>query len=71
MLVHDLVCTRQGIGAASGPIKEAILRHKTRLKSEYVRAQLSRKDKPEGTHTCNPCSQCRGILFDCAGGVVY
>ena len=50
MLVHDLVCTRQGIGAATGPIKEAILRHKTRLKSEYVRAQLTRKDDVEGTN---------------------
>ena len=49
VLVYDLLCSKQGIAAASGPIKDAILRHKTRLKADYVRAQLSRKVKAEGT----------------------
>jgi putative methyltransferase len=43
VLVHDLLCSKQGIAAATGPIKEAIFRHKTRLKSDYVRAQISHK----------------------------
>ena len=48
VLVHDLLCSKQGIAAATGPVKEAILRHKTRLKSEYVRAQLARNDRTKG-----------------------
>ena len=48
MLVHDLLCSKQGIAAASGRIKDAILRHKTRLKADYVRAQLLRTEKTEG-----------------------
>jgi hypothetical protein len=48
VLVHDLLCSKQGIAAANGPIKDAILRHKTRLKADYVRKQLSQKDKAEG-----------------------
>ena len=47
VLVHDLLCSKQGIAAATGPIKDAILRHKTRLKSDHVRAQLSRGEKNE------------------------
>ena len=48
VLVHDLLCSKQGIAAANGPIKDAILRHKTRLKADYVRKQLSRTHKAEG-----------------------
>ena len=41
VLVHDLLCSKGGIAAARGPVKEAVLRHKTRLKADYVRAQLN------------------------------
>ena len=47
VLVHDLL-SRGGIAAASGPVKEAVLRHKTRLKADYVRAQLSKHDNVKG-----------------------
>ena len=40
MLVHDLLCSKGGIGAGGGPIKDAILRHKTRLKADFVKAEL-------------------------------
>jgi 25S rRNA (cytosine2278-C5)-methyltransferase len=40
VLVHDLLCSKGGIGAGSGPIKDAILRHKTRLKADFVKAEL-------------------------------
>lgn len=48
VLVHDLLSSRGGIAAASGPVKEAVLRHKTRLKADYVRAQLSKHDNVKG-----------------------
>jgi len=48
VLLHDFLCSKQGIAAANGPIKEAILRHKTRLKSEYVKAQVLSKAKAKG-----------------------
>ena len=48
VLVHDLLCSKGGINAANGQIKDAILRHKTRLKAEYVKARLSRSEKTEG-----------------------
>ena len=48
VLLHDLLCSKGGIAAANGPIKEAVLRHKTRLKADYVRAQLSKPDNNEG-----------------------
>jgi 25S rRNA (cytosine2278-C5)-methyltransferase len=40
VLVHDLLCSKGGIGAGSGPIKDAILRHKTRLKADFVKVEL-------------------------------
>ena len=40
MLVHDLLCSKGGIAAGTGPIKDAILRHKTRLKADFVKAEL-------------------------------
>jgi 25S rRNA (cytosine2278-C5)-methyltransferase len=51
VLVHDLLCSKGGIAAASGQIKDAILRHKTRLKADFVRAQLLRGDKFDSEDT--------------------
>jgi 25S rRNA (cytosine2278-C5)-methyltransferase len=50
VLVHDLLCSKQGIATAKGPIKDSVLRHKTRLKSDYVRAQLSQKVAKNGAN---------------------
>ncbi|RPD61175.1 S-adenosyl-L-methionine-dependent methyltransferase [Lentinus tigrinus ALCF2SS1-7] len=44
VLVHDLLLSR-GIQAGDGPIKQAVLRHKTRLTSEFTRAKLKRGAK--------------------------
>jgi putative methyltransferase len=39
VLVHDLLLC-DGIQAGDGPIKQAVLRHKTRLKSEFQRIKI-------------------------------
>ena len=44
VLVHDLLLAK-GIQAGDGPIKQAVLRHKTRLTSEFTRAKLKRGAK--------------------------
>ncbi|KZS92513.1 S-adenosyl-L-methionine-dependent methyltransferase [Sistotremastrum niveocremeum HHB9708] len=44
LLVHDLLFAR-GIQAGDGPIKQAVLRHKTRLQSELVRLKIARSVK--------------------------
>lgn len=41
VLVHDLLLTK-GIQAGDGPIKQAILRHKTRLHGEFQRIKIKR-----------------------------
>lgn len=41
VLVHDLLLSR-GIQAGDGPVKQAILKHKTRLRSEFQRAKIKR-----------------------------
>lgn len=41
VLVHDLLLAN-GIQAGDGPVKQAILRHKTRLHSELSRAKIKR-----------------------------
>jgi 25S rRNA (cytosine2278-C5)-methyltransferase len=41
LLVHDLLFAK-GIQAADGPIKSAVLRNKTRLKAELIKAQIKR-----------------------------
>lgn len=40
-LVHDLLLAR-GIQAGDGPIKQAILRHKTRLHGEFQKLKIKR-----------------------------
>lgn len=52
VLVHDTLLAN-GIQAGDGPIKQAILRHKTRLKSELQRIKIKRgvKSDLELTHT--------------------
>ncbi|KAI0050443.1 S-adenosyl-L-methionine-dependent methyltransferase, partial [Auriscalpium vulgare] len=41
VLVHDLLLS-SGIQAGDGPIKQAVLRHKTRLRSEFERIKIKR-----------------------------
>ena len=41
VLVHDLLLTN-GIQAGDGPVKQAVLRHKTRLNSELQRIKVKR-----------------------------
>lgn len=40
LLVHDLLFSKGGIQAGDGPIKQAILRHKTRLQSELAKIKV-------------------------------
>ncbi|KAG1734159.1 S-adenosyl-L-methionine-dependent methyltransferase [Suillus lakei] len=46
VLVHDILLAN-GIQAGDGPIKQAILRHKTRLKSEFQRIKIKRGVKSD------------------------
>jgi len=41
VLVHDLLLSR-GIQAGDGPIKQAVLRHKTRLHGEFQKIKIKR-----------------------------
>lgn len=41
VLVHDLLLAR-GIQAGDGPIKQAVLRHKTRLHGEFQKLKIKR-----------------------------
>lgn len=41
VLVHDMLLAR-GIQAGDGPLKQAVLRHKTRLHSELQRVKIKR-----------------------------
>ena len=41
LLVHDLLLSR-GIQAGDGPLKQAILRHKTRLSAEFTKLKIKR-----------------------------
>lgn len=61
VLVHDLLLTKKGIEAQDGPIKQAILRHKTRLQAEWIKlkvkqgalsdADMAQQDTREGGPT--------------------
>ncbi|KZO96580.1 williams-Beuren syndrome critical region protein 20 copy A [Calocera viscosa TUFC12733] len=42
VLVHDLLFARGGIQASDGPIKQAVLRHQTRLKAELVKLKIKK-----------------------------
>lgn len=45
LLVHDLLLNKSGIVANSGPFKDAVLRHKTRLNAEWIKAKIKMKAK--------------------------
>ena len=47
VLVHDLILSG-GIQAGDGPVKQAILRHKTRLRGEWQRLKIKRGAKTDG-----------------------
>lgn len=40
VLVHDLLLANGGIQAGDGVVKQAVLRHKTRLNSEFQRIKI-------------------------------
>jgi 25S rRNA (cytosine2278-C5)-methyltransferase len=42
LLVHDVLLSSGGIQAGDGPIKQAVLRHKTRLRSELEKLKIKR-----------------------------
>ena len=42
LLVHDLLFARGGIQAGDGPIKQAIMRHKTRLQAELTKLKVKK-----------------------------
>ncbi|KAL1748928.1 S-adenosyl-L-methionine-dependent methyltransferase [Schizophyllum fasciatum] len=44
VLVHDLLLSR-GIQAGDGPVKQAVLRHKTRLQAEFAKIKIKRGAK--------------------------
>ena len=49
MLVHDQLLAKRGIALPDqNPMKQAILKHKTRLKAEYIRAQIKMKKEDNG-----------------------
>lgn len=41
LLVHDLLLSR-GIQAGDGPVKQAVLRHKTRISAEFTKLKIKR-----------------------------
>ncbi|CCG84528.1 protein of unknown function [Taphrina deformans PYCC 5710] len=45
VLIHDLLLNKGGIVANSGPFKDAVLRHKTRLQAEWIKAKIKLKVK--------------------------
>lgn len=40
VLVHDFLLRKGGIATSTGPLKESIFRHKSRLSSEFTRAKI-------------------------------
>ncbi|KAH9068155.1 S-adenosyl-L-methionine-dependent methyltransferase [Lactarius deliciosus] len=46
VLVHDLLLS-SGVQAGDGPVKQALLRHKTRLRSEFQRVKIRRGAKSD------------------------
>ena len=42
VLVHDLLLAPGGIQAGDGPVKQAVLRHKTRLHGELEKLKIRR-----------------------------
>ncbi|KAG8832406.1 hypothetical protein FRC17_001387 [Serendipita sp. 399] len=42
VLVHDLLLSKGGIQMGDGPVKQAILKHKTRLNAEFVKEKVKR-----------------------------
>ena len=47
VLVHDLLLAPGGIQASDGPIKQAVLRHKTRLHGELQKLKIKRGAKSD------------------------
>ncbi|KAG8782323.1 hypothetical protein FRC16_002638, partial [Serendipita sp. 398] len=40
VLVHDLLLSKGGIQMRDGPVKQAVLKHKTRLNAEFVKEKV-------------------------------
>lgn len=47
VLVHDMLLSN-GIQAGDGPIKQAVMRHKTRLHGEFQKIKIKRGVKSNG-----------------------
>lgn len=47
ILTHDLLLAKGGIQAKDGPVKQAVLRHKTRLQAEWVKLKIKRGAKSD------------------------
>jgi putative methyltransferase len=70
LLLHDLLMQNRGIQASdTWPIKQAVMRHKARLKAEFVKAKIkvgATKDgliegAEEGTSLQRPCNILRSM----------
>lgn len=42
LLIHDFLISKTGITAGKGPLKDAVIRHKTRLKGELTKVLVKR-----------------------------
>ena len=42
VLAHDLLLAKGGIQAPDGPIKQAVMRHRTRIQAEWVKLKIKR-----------------------------
>ena len=67
VLVHDVLLSA-GIQAGDGPIKQAVLRHKTRLRSELQRIKVKRGVKSDkelahpGDERAGGCLACSSTI---------
>ncbi|GJJ08269.1 hypothetical protein Clacol_002479 [Clathrus columnatus] len=54
LLVHDLLFSKGGIQCSDGPIKQAVMRHKTRLQAELVKFKVKRGVISNNDLACEP-----------------
>lgn len=64
VLVHDVLLS-SGIQAGDGPLKQAILRHKTRMHSEFQRIKIKRRVKLNEDLAQTGDSRAGKFLFYC------
>ncbi|KAK9453407.1 S-adenosyl-L-methionine-dependent methyltransferase [Dipodascopsis uninucleata] len=54
LLIHDFLISKTGITAGKGPLKDAILRHKVRLKGEFTKIKVKRSIQELSDFNSNP-----------------